>query len=114
MDALIARQRKGRPPIVYLEGERLPTRIQFDNQSSDTRTIIDVETEDRIGLLYALAHALSELRLDISLAKICTEKGAAIDSFYVSELTGSKVTAAERLTTIERKLRTAITNLDAS
>lgn len=113
VDALIARQRKGRPAIVYLEGERLPTRIHFDNQSSDTRTIIDVETEDCIGLLYALAHALSELRLDISLAKICTEKGAAIDSFYISELTGSKVTAPERLATIERKLRTAITNLDA-
>ena len=113
VDALIARQRKGRPAPAYLEGERLPTRIHFDNQGSDMRTIIDVETEDRIGLLHGLAHALSELRLDISLAKICTEKGAAIDSFYVSELTGAKVTAAERLTTIERKLRAAIASLDA-
>ena len=49
--------------------------------------VIDVETEDRVGLLYALSQTLSELRIDISVAKISTEKGAAMDSFgYASGL----------------------------
>jgi [protein-PII] uridylyltransferase len=111
---LITRQRVGRPPYPYLEGERLPTVIHFDNSASETRTVIDVETEDRVGLLYTISRVLSELGLDISTAKICTEKGAAIDSFYVSESDGSKILAPERQQTIEAKLRAAITRLDAS
>jgi UTP:GlnB (protein PII) uridylyltransferase len=51
--------------------------------------------------------------LDISAAKICTEKGAAIDSFYVCELGGGKIRRSERQHTIERKLRRAIDALEA-
>ncbi|MBU6399652.1 MAG: [protein-PII] uridylyltransferase [Verrucomicrobia bacterium] len=109
---LIAKQKL--PPSVYqsLEGEHLPTVVQFDNNTSDTRTVIDLETEDRVGLLYAVTRALSDLGLDISLAKISTEKGAAIDSFYVNELDGAKVTAPDRLQEIETALRAALSALD--
>jgi [protein-PII] uridylyltransferase len=112
LPALIARQKIARPVYQAYTGERIPTRIQFDNLSSDTRTIIEVETEDRIGLLYAISQTLADLDLDISAAKICTEKGGAIDSFYVSELDGSKVLDAERHRAIERHLRQAIHALD--
>jgi len=40
-----------------------------------------------------------------------TERGAAIDSFYVCELDGRKVTAPERLAAIEARLREAIKQL---
>jgi [protein-PII] uridylyltransferase len=50
--------------------------------------------------------------LDISGAKICTERGAAIDSFYVRELNGSKVSDPERQRLVERTLREAIAGLD--
>ena len=46
-------------------------------------------------------------------AKICTERGTAIDSFYVRELIGGKVLAPERQHAIEHKLRQAIHKLDA-
>jgi [protein-PII] uridylyltransferase len=75
--------------------------------------LIEIETEDRIGLLYTISQRLSELELDISAAKICTEKGAAIDSFYVREWDGAKVLAPERQRAIERKLRQGIHALDA-
>jgi [protein-PII] uridylyltransferase len=110
--ALIARQKITRPAYQAYTGERIPTSIQFDNDSSEARTLIEIETEDRIGLLYTISQTLSELDLDISAAKICTERGAAIDSFYVRELDGRKVLAPERHRAIERRLRQAIGDLD--
>jgi [protein-PII] uridylyltransferase len=110
---LISKQKVGRAPYQAYAGERIPTRIHFDNESSDTRTVIEIETEDRIGLLYTISQALSELQLDISAAKISTERGAAIDSFYVRELSGAKVLSPERQRDIEKRLRQAINTLDA-
>jgi len=78
----------------------------------NTRTVIEIETEDRIGLLYAISQSFTEVALDISAAKICTEKGAAIDSFYVREHDGQKIVAAERQGVIEQKLRQAIRALE--
>jgi [protein-PII] uridylyltransferase len=63
--------------------------------------------------LYAISQTLSELELYIAGAKISTEKGAAIDTFYVRELDGAKVLAPERHRSIERKLRHAVHALDA-
>ena len=110
--AVIARRKITRPLYQAYVGERLATRIGFDNESSDTRTVIEIETEDRIGLLYAIAQQLSELELDISAAKISTERGAAIDNFYVRELNGTKVVAPERQRAIEHKLRQSMSKLD--
>jgi len=110
--ALIARQKITRPAYQAYTGERIPTRVRFDNDSSESRTLVEIETEDRIGLLYTISESLSELDLDISAAKICTERGAAIDSFYVRELGGGKILAPERQQAIERKLRQAIGELD--
>jgi [protein-PII] uridylyltransferase len=110
--ALIGRQRITRPLYQAYTGEKIATQIRLDNEASDTRTVIEIETEDRIGLLYTIAQTLTELALDISAAKICTERGAALDSFYVRELTGGKVLAPERHHAIEHKLRQAIHKLD--
>ena len=93
---LIARQKTARPLYQSLEGERIPTRIHFDNDTSENRTVIDIETEDRLGLLYVISQVMVELWMDISLAKISTEKGAAIDSFYVAELDGQKILSPTR------------------
>jgi [protein-PII] uridylyltransferase len=109
--ALIARQRISHPLYQAYIGERIPTRIVFDNDSSDTRTFIQIETEDRIGLLYTLARTLTDVELDISTARICTEKGAAIDSFYVREVDGGKILSPERQKAIERRLQHAINTL---
>ncbi len=109
---LIARQKNNTPFYQSVEGERIPTVVRFDNDISDTRTVLDVETEDRVGLLCTISQALSEVGLDIAVAKISTEKGAAIDSFYLTELDGSKVRSFERQKAVERKLRAAFARLD--
>ncbi len=114
LPALIAWKSVAQPLYQSLAGERIPTVTRFDNDTSDTRTVIDLETEDHVGLLYTISQALAELDLDIFLAKISTEKGAAIDSFYVSERDGSKLLRAERQREIERRLCAAIARLERS
>ena len=112
LPTLIARQVVTRPAYQAYAGERITTQIYFDNEASDTRTLIEIETEDRLGLLYAISQAFAELLLDISGARIVTERGAAIDSFYVRERDGSRITAPERQRLIEHSLREAISRLD--
>ena len=114
LKTLIARHRNTRPLYQAYTGERMPTLIQFDNEASETRTVIEIETEDRVGLLYAISETLAALELDISAAKICTEKGAAIDIFYIHEAGGGKIIAPERKKKIENKLRQAIHALDTA
>lgn len=111
---LIARQKVTRPLYQAYTGEQMPTRIHFDNEASEARTLIEIETEDRVGLLYAISEVLSEFDLDISAAKILTEKGAAIDSFYVREIDGGKLLDADRQKAIEQALQKAIARLDAA
>jgi len=93
-------------------GERMATQINFDNEISETRTLIEIETEDRLGLLYSISQTFTELAVDIAGARIVTERGAAIDSFYVRELDGGKIESPSRRILIEGRLRQAITALD--
>ncbi len=112
LPALIRRHIVAHPRYQAYTGERIPTQIRLDNEASEGRTLIEIETEDRLGLLYTISQTLAELALDISAARIVTERGAAIDSFYVRELDGSKVVSVERQLLIEDRLRSAIHRLD--
>jgi len=105
---LLARLRAGRREAPRLRDVTIPTVIDFDNDISQSRTVLEVQTEDRLGLLYTLTRTVTDLGLDISIAKIATEKGAAIDSFYVQDEHGAKITDPSRLQSIKAKLETAI------
>jgi [protein-PII] uridylyltransferase len=108
LPALIGRQITNRPVYSAYAGERMATEIYFDNDASEARTLIEIETEDQLGLLYAISRTFAELSVDIAGARIVTERGAAIDSFYVRELDGGKITSLERQKDITEKLRSAI------
>ncbi len=105
---LLARMRATRGAIPRIREVSIPTIIEFDNDISKTRTIIEIQTEDRLGLLYTITQTMSDLGLDISFAKIATEKGAAIDSFYVQDQLGNKITDQTRLDAIQDRLESAI------
>ncbi|MFN7139539.1 MAG: hypothetical protein ACK4UN_09380, partial [Limisphaerales bacterium] len=111
LPTLITRRKRSAPAYRSVEGERIPTLVTFDNETSETQTVIDLEAEDSIGLLYAISLALTDLGLNVSLAKIVTEKGAAIDSFYVTDGAKNKIVDPEFLKQIERKLRRRIDRL---
>jgi len=108
LPALIARTKAA--PSIYksIEGERIPAEIEVDNETSETRSVIDVQAEDRVGLLYDISRALADLELDLSLAKILTEKGAAVDSFYATEEDGGKILDSDRIKAVKSKLRQAV------
>ncbi|MBN2506360.1 MAG: [protein-PII] uridylyltransferase [Verrucomicrobia bacterium] len=108
---LIHARRPARTPYQRLAGDGLPTAIRFDNTASATRTVIEIETEDRLGLLFALSHAMAGLQLDLSVAKILTEKGAAVDTFYVTERNGDKILAPERQEIIRTRLLAALADV---
>jgi [protein-PII] uridylyltransferase len=111
LPALIARQITHRPAYQAYAGERILTEIHFDNEASETRTLIEIETEDQLGLLYVIAQTFAGLAVDIAGARIVTERGAAIDSFYVRELDGGKIVSIERQKTIDARLSEAIQRL---
>ena len=73
------------------EGQSFPTRIDFDSRSSSEYTLLDLQTPDRPGLLYDIAVCLGDFRIDIAHARIATEKGAALDTFYLTDDGGRKL-----------------------
>jgi [protein-PII] uridylyltransferase len=113
LHALIKKQILSQAFYQPYAGEQMATQVSFDNEISETRTLIEVETEDRLGLLYAISQMFAELSVDIAGARIVTERGAAIDSFYVRESDGGKIESPSRRILIEGKLREAISRLDA-
>ena len=95
------------------QGEELfPTSIAFNNEDSDRATILEIVTPDRLGLLHHVLDVLSNCDLDIGLAKISTEKGAAMDAFYLTDREGKKVADPARLESITAQLRTRIDELN--
>ncbi|NVM02833.1 MAG: hypothetical protein HWN67_10880, partial [Candidatus Helarchaeota archaeon] len=103
MDNMIKNHRK------YLRMKKkkklnVPTSVKFDNKTSDNLTIIDIETQDRIGLLYLISKTLSDLSLNIEYAKIFTEGDKALDVFYVNDENKNKITSKKRLLNIKRRV----------
>jgi [protein-PII] uridylyltransferase len=77
--------------------------VRFDSEASATGTVIEVRAEDEPGLAYKIANTLSGLNLNITFAKIATEKNKALDVFYVTDHAGQKLTPAE-MPEVERAL----------
>lgn len=88
--------------------EPITPRITFDNQASAKSTILEIQAEDRLGLLAALAAALAELGVDISLAKINTTHGVADDAFYVTDADSRQILVPERQEQIRTRLLEAL------
>jgi [protein-PII] uridylyltransferase len=106
--SLLAKMRSRRGEVPRIREVTIPTVIEFDNEISKSRTIIEIQTEDQLGLLYTITQTMSDIGLDISFAKISTEKGAAIDSFYIQDERGAKIIDPDRLAQIKEKLHSAI------
>jgi [protein-PII] uridylyltransferase len=83
---------------------RVPTEVTVDNRSSERFTVVDVFTQNRIGLLFAITHTLFQLDYLIHLARISTNVDQAIDVFYISDSRGNKIIELERMRTLRAAL----------
>jgi len=95
----VKRPVKERPKTFHV-----PPEVSIDNSLSNRQTVIEISGLDRPGLLYDLTTALGKLNLNIASAHIVTFGEKAVDVFYVTDLTGTKVTHAGRQATIRRTL----------
>jgi [protein-PII] uridylyltransferase len=107
VEELVSRRKKNKA-IYEKTIPKNPTRIEIDNESSDSSTVIDIYTHDRIGLLYDITKTLAKLGLSVDYAKISTKVDQVADVFYVSEVEGKKVLEAEKLENIKSALLKAI------
>jgi [protein-PII] uridylyltransferase len=86
----------------------LPTRVNIDNSTSDSFTILALFAYDRLGLLYTITRTLFELGLSVSRSKIGTHLDQVVDVFYVTDHSGQKITDEVRLEEIRSRLLRAI------
>ena len=84
-----------------------PPHIMIHNSHSDTHTILELQAQDSLGLLYRLTRVLYKQDVDIALAKISTEGNRAIDVFYVTDADGRKIVEETALESIRQALLAA-------
>ena len=87
---------RNRPkPVLPSRKARIPATVSFDSEASRTATLVEIVAEDRPGLLYDLASAISSNGGNIEVVLIDTQAHKAIDVFYVTA-EGKKLEAEKR------------------
>ena len=93
-----------RKPKARLSAFTVEPQVAIDNTLSDALTVIEINGLDRPGLLYDVTREISDLNLDIASAHIATFGEKAVDVFYVTDLTGKKITSKSRELAIRERL----------
>jgi [protein-PII] uridylyltransferase len=75
---------RGRPKPFLSSRMKLRPRVSFKDDASEAATLIEIVAEDRPGLLYDLANAISLAGCNIEVVMIDTEAHKALDVFYVT------------------------------
>jgi [protein-PII] uridylyltransferase len=103
VESMVAESR--RPSILERKtGPEATAEVIADNAISQDYTVLDVLTQDRVGVLFTITHCLHRLGIVIHLAKITTQAHQVLDVFYVTDVASEKITDPARL----RVLREAI------
>ena len=81
----VAELLKNRPkPALPSRKARIPASVRFDSDASNSATLIEIVSEDRPGLLYDLASAISANGGNIEVVLLDTQAHKAFDVFYVT------------------------------
>ena len=83
---------------------RIEPVVHVRNTLSNRFSVIELEGLDRPGLLSEITGAIADLSLDIASAHITTFGEKIIDTFYVTDLVGHKITSDSRQQKIRERL----------
>ncbi len=87
-------------------------KVTINNNLSNFFTVIEIEGLDRTGLLSEITEVLSDLSLDIASAHITTFGEKVIDTFYVTDLFGHKITNENRHANIIARLKAVLAGVE--
>lgn len=86
----------------------VPVQARVSNHLHPTCTTVEIQAVDRIGILHDLFHTINRSGLTTAHARICTEKGVAMDTLYITTPDGGKVTDPGVIADLTRQLGTLI------
>jgi [protein-PII] uridylyltransferase len=83
---------------------KVPGEVKVNNQDSDFYTIVEVTAEDRLGILYEIAQALTNHGCDIHFARISTLGNRIVDVFYIQDTLGEKIEEKQKVEHLKETL----------
>jgi [protein-PII] uridylyltransferase len=84
-----------------------PPVVEIFTEAATDATVIEVRSHDRPGLLFRIGAAITQSKVDIRSAIVTTLGAEAIDTLYVTELTGGPL-SVERANEVASHLRQAL------
>ena len=93
-------------------GIPVPVRAHVGNDLHPNTTTVEIQALDRIGLLHDLLHAINRHGLNTAHARICTEKGVAMDTLYITTADGGLIEDADLMQALETDLEAIISLTD--
>ena len=84
------------------------SRVIVDNNMSNSQTIIEVNCQNKPGLLYKLTKEIKDLNLQIQSASVSTYGNSAVDVFYVKDVFGMKIENEKRINLIKKNIELAL------
>jgi len=82
----------------------IPPMIDVYHELSLRRTIIEIQANDHIGLLYMIAKTIHDEGFDITFARVATERSAAVDTFYIEKVGKHEEDDGSSLVSLREKL----------
>jgi [protein-PII] uridylyltransferase len=73
------------------------TRVRFIEDDDGALCTLEVETDDRSGLLFTLARALSDQKVSVERSEVSTVNARVFDRFTLAEHDGSRISEGRRL-----------------
>jgi [protein-PII] uridylyltransferase len=101
-------RRKDRVRQVDALGLKINPSVNVFQEMALNRTIVEIQANDHIGLLFVLARTISEMGFDITFARISTERSVAIDVFHIESALADQPIDSERLLELREKLNQVV------
>ncbi|MCO4771288.1 MAG: [protein-PII] uridylyltransferase, partial [Deltaproteobacteria bacterium] len=106
LSSLLAKARTSAPPAESAGALGL-ARVVVSNEVSESSTVVEIVTQDRVGLLHDITAILRDFDLDLIVARIATRHDMASDTFYLVDQRGRKL-PARRVKVLRRELEDAL------